>query len=229
LKIQYHQHEKPDIDPVPKMEALLKKAAQMPDREFHRQISHIFQSQRDVHLSYIFPDIKSCYEFDTGIRLRKINEAGQTQVMVKYSLFVPAIKPGSIVSKVDGLDPKEYYQKHKWEVGGANDHSGFVNALDYMTIRSGILSDVPKKDFVDFELEAPGNKSVTKVQVPWFAFTNATCLDTFKQATQKAKKKGSHLGSLKNVQKRKRESVSQHLEKRQLLPRNPDLSYSKCL
>jgi hypothetical protein len=182
-KIDFYGQENPDIDPVPKMEKIVNLAASMTDRELHGNISKVFLSQRDKHLVYKFPGKQSCFAFSLGFNLRPIVESNRLEVIIRrgidHDVQSLGIEEGDTVLKVDGLRPKEYYEKHKWLTMGANEDGGFRSAMEHIHLRYGPVHEPPNKDSTLLDMLSFRKKTPYKISVPWKVLQKDECLKRY--------------------------------------------------
>ena len=194
-KIEYYGQQYQDIDPVPRMAAIVNKAANMTDLEFHKSMSQLFLSLRDKHTNYYIPGPHAChfavmpifFDFVNSMDLKKLpllaiqRFARFSKILELAGPDIEKVEIGDILLRVNGHSFKKYYQENQWIANGANDFGGMRSANDYMTHRSGLMNFMPEEDGMTFELLSLRTLTPYTVHFPWILIREDEC---FKKASE---------------------------------------------
>jgi hypothetical protein len=194
-KIAFYGKELPDIDPVPKLQDLSKRVANMTDKEMHYEYAKVFLSLRDFHTNYQMPAPHRCYAAVTAASFtfaRNRNWLGierEPKVVVRGFSTAPQvlsmspdaakINIGDELLTIDGITFEEYYQRTKFQFGGANEWGGKRASLNTLGVRGGTLYPIPEKDEVTYELKSFNTGKKYKVTLPWIARSTNTCTQEY--------------------------------------------------
>jgi hypothetical protein len=175
------------IDPVPRSEALAKKASALTDIEFHYAFSDLFNSLRDLHSTYIMPAPHGCFSFIQGasfaiVSNRTLIVAGfaiQPEVQALTKEVISKMTVGDILLTINGKTFEEYQQEVKWDHGG-NSESGLLRrSLAWLSSRSGRFAKLPAEKEVVYELQSIKDASKYKVTMPWILSQRDDCLGAY--------------------------------------------------
>lgn len=197
-KMDYYKSDFPDIDPIPRMNAIADAAAGMTDEEFHKEMSGLFLSLRDMHTNYYLPGPHSCFfpvlpmtfDFVTSINLERFpilvisGFTGFPELLEKAGMDTEKMELGDILLKVNGLTFNQFYDKYKWLANGSNKYANMRAVAGLMTSRGGLLQLMPQEDEMVFEYFSIffnyrffSRKSMLpyKVTLNWIAIRNDEC------------------------------------------------------
>lgn len=164
-KIDYYKSEFPDIDPIPRINAIANAAGNMTDESFHKEMSNLFLSLRDMHTNYYLPGPHACFfpvlpmtfDFVNSMNL----ESFPILVISGFTRFAELIEKagpdaekmevGDILLKVNGLSFNQFYEKYKWLANGSNKYANMRAVAGLMTQRGGLLQLMPEDDEIEFE------------------------------------------------------------------------------
>jgi len=163
--MDYYKLEFPGIDPIPRMNAIAEAAASMTDEAFHKHMSDLFLSLRDMHTNYYLPGPHSCFfpampmtfDFVHSIDLENFpilaisGFTGFTQILEKAGMGVEKMSLGDILLRVNGLSFNQFYEKYKWLANGSNKYANMRAVAGLMTSRGGLLQLMPEEDEMEFE------------------------------------------------------------------------------
>ena len=190
---EYRKFSGQTIDPVPRVAAMVEKAANMTDKEFHYAFTDLFASLRDLHTNYLMPAPHACYGFVQAVDFTVAAVKPHWYTSTKQELVVQqfASQPelnqlsypdiakmnvGDIVLKINGKTFEEFVESVKWFTGGNNESGGIRNALTHLAARSGVLMKVPEENKVTYEMQSYNDASKKyTVTLPWIASRKDDC------------------------------------------------------
>lgn len=197
----------PEVDPLPKLDALEKKLNTISDNDFHKSLTHIFRSLKDLHTLYYLPKPFSCYESFLPVMFKRV-QLGQgrkafaiTDFHTKKEVVDLVPKPfnvalGDIVVTYNGIPTFEAVQNTMKETYGANDEAQFRLAQDDLRYYNHSVDPLPETDTVDLELEnAQGQRY--KVKLPWITYAADDCFGPADSIQPTLNTKMKRLGSIK--------------------------------
>jgi hypothetical protein len=192
-KIDFYGKEYPNIDPVPRVDAIAAKAANLTDFELHTQFSDVFLSLRDFHTNYFFPVPHRCftalqYMLFTFVDERTWWGGKEEKLVVKSFSQFPEVADllGPLISQINigdemitanGLTIQEIYEKTKFLYGGANIAGAKQSAQESLSIRGGNLYQMPKEDSITFRMKSFNTKKEYTVTLPWIARRTDSCYE----------------------------------------------------
>ncbi len=168
-----------NADPIPKLQALKKEAANLSNEEFHQRLSSIFTDLHDLHTNYIAPKPLSCAATFIPLRFESIIDEGQNTVLVSGKLKIQpqateGIQVGDELVAINGKKAGEVIAELEKNSGGANPDAMKVRAVEMLSLRSLAIQDIPKEDELKLEFKR-GDKKIEKT-ITWFAYRNLDCL-----------------------------------------------------
>jgi hypothetical protein len=163
--MEYYKSEFPDIDPIPRMDAIAALAANMSDQVFHREMSNLFLSLRDMHTNYylpgphacFFPSLPMTFDFVKSMNLEKYpilaisGFTGFPELLEKSGADFEKMNLGDILLRVNGQTFNQFYEKNKWLANGSNKYANMRAVAGLMTSRGGLLQLMPEEDEMEFE------------------------------------------------------------------------------
>jgi hypothetical protein len=185
-KIANYGGVRPDIDPIPKIQDLVLKAANLTDLQFHYQMIDIFTPLRDFHTLYVMPGPHSCINLFKAVDFTFTEENGREQVVVNafsgYSQ-VRRLSPqrarmaiGDEVLSVDNVPIQQYLQSRLFLAGGANEFGGKRAVLNRMSVRPGSIDKVPTENSTTYRMRRFSDGQEYTVVLPWVAASSDACL-----------------------------------------------------
>ncbi len=168
-----------EADPIPKLEALKKEAAQLSNEEFHKRISGVFSDLRDLHTNYIAPRPLSCAAAFIPLRFDSVRDGNREVVLVSSKLklkpeSVEGLEVGDELVSINGETTEKVLESLGKVSGGANPDAMRVRAVEMLSLRSLSTQEVPSED----ELKMVFQRGTEKIEktVPWYAYRNLDCL-----------------------------------------------------
>lgn len=164
-KIRYHKYDYPDIDPIPRINQIANAAGNMTDQVFHKEMSNLFLSLRDMHTNYYLPGPHACFfpvlpmtfEFLNSLSLESLPIlviSGFTrfvEILDKAGPDAEKMEVGDVLVKVNQLTFNQFYEKYKWLANGSNKYANMRAVAGLMTQRGGLLQLMPEDDEIEFE------------------------------------------------------------------------------
>jgi hypothetical protein len=184
-KIQTYGKERQDIDPLPKAQDMVARAASLSDKDFHYSLLDIFTPLRDFHTLYLMPGPHSCLANFQAVDYTLTELNGREQVVVKEITQFERVKElspeytrisiGDEVLSVDNVPIQEYIRSRLFLAGGANDFGGKRAVLSRMSVRPGSIERPPSENKNVYRLRKyPTNEEYT-VTLPWVTGSRDEC------------------------------------------------------
>lgn len=167
------------IDPLPRLEALKKEAAELSSEVFHEKISQIFLDLRDLHTNYYAPAPLSCGTAFIPLRFQSVKVGNREAIVVAQKLKTKSeltenIAIGDELLEVDGNRVESAVKGLSVFAAGANQDALRLRAIQMLSMRSARTQPLPKENIVTFSFQGPTG-SYTK-EIPWQAVLNDDCL-----------------------------------------------------
>lgn len=167
------------VDPIPRLEALLAEAKKLTNDTFHSRISQIFLDLHDLHTNYIAPAPRKCGTIFIPVRFESVQSGGERPVLAsrktKYKAeLAQGIGIGDRLLEVDGVGVEKAIEALSLFSGGANPDAIRTRSVQLLSLRSGSMQPLPEKDVVVLKLEGAAGK-YTK-EIPWQAMIDSQCL-----------------------------------------------------
>lgn len=178
------------VDATAAISQLRKNEAGLRDADLHAAIAQIFNSQRDLHLTYSFPRPASCYAsmlpFDVDFAwdengFRRIFIKSIAQSALRFIIdrgYRQGIGPTAPGDTLIAINDKPIHQVLNALVpmgAGANTWGAEAQALDKLTLRIHRFDPLPTNDEVTLTI-AHRKGGETRVQVPWVVVRDDACL-----------------------------------------------------
>jgi C-terminal processing protease CtpA/Prc len=166
-------------DPIPKLEALKKKAADLSNEELHETLSRIFSDLHDLHTNYIAPKPLSCAAVFIPVKFESVMDDDHEVVLVAGKLKLQAkagegIEVGDQLISINGIAVDKWIAELGTISGGANEDAMKVRAVEMLSLRSLATQLLPKEDELELVFKRDG-KEFTKT-IPWFAYRDLDCI-----------------------------------------------------
>ncbi|KAJ2997393.1 hypothetical protein HDV02_005590 [Globomyces sp. JEL0801] len=182
LKIDDYGKEYPNIDPVPRSQAISEEAATLSDKDFHYKYVDLFLSLRDKHTVYLLRKtftaiIFAQLESDDMIKnpLPIVAGFSSRQPVLDASQDAKKAQVGDKLISIDGISFKEYAEKVKYTIGGANTPALYRNALNSLSGINFAIQKVKQENEVKYVLERPDGTRY-EVVLPWVALKDLNCV-----------------------------------------------------
>ena len=192
-----------EVDPTVKMNAIVREAKDISEKELHTRISGVFNALRDGHLNYFLPLPHACFKssLPLGFNFAR-NERGEEKVyltnIAQYEKFLAKginpsildnlskIRKGFILNKYNGIFINKALEKANKHVRGSNLEAQKRRSLTYLTSRHHKVDFIPKLDQVKLEfLNKVGNS--IEITLPWLTSyecreeSDGTLISTYKK------------------------------------------------
>lgn len=184
------------VDPVPRLEDMVKRAASLSDEEFHKAMQKIFLDLHDHHTNYVAPMPLRCSYVLAPLHFADVYDNGSLKVIVKGKTKALETHAGQEVSKVNPGDElvsvndkpiKELLEDLKKMSGGANEDSMVTGGLMNLSMIPMSEQPAPEKDELKYVFKR-GAQTFT-VSTRYYAALNIPgCVEETKNvATRKSK------------------------------------------
>jgi C-terminal processing protease CtpA/Prc len=167
------------VDPIPKLEALKKEAAQLSNEELHQRLNRIFVDLHDLHTNYIAPKPLSCAATFIPVKFESVTDENRAVVLVSGKLKLEpkaseGIEVGDELVSINGITTDKWIAELGIISGGANEDAMKVRAVEMLSLRSLATQLLPKEDELELVFKRDG-KEFTKT-IPWFAYRDLDCI-----------------------------------------------------
>ena len=168
-----------EVDPIPKLEALKKEAAQLSNEELHQRLNHIFVDLHDLHTNYIAPKPLSCAATFIPVKFESVTDENRAVVLVSGKLKLEpkaseGVEVGDELVSINGITTDKWIAELGIISGGANEDAMKVRAVEMLSLRSLATQLLPKEDELELVFKRDG-KEFTKT-IPWFAYRDLDCI-----------------------------------------------------
>ena len=167
------------VDPVPRLKDMVKRAPSMNDEEFHKTMQKIFLDLHDHHTNYSAPLPLRCSYAIAPLHFADVYDNGTLKVIVKGKTKVveeaagsevSAAEPGDELVAINGKPIAEILEElRKWS-GGANDDAMTMGAIMNLSLVPLAEQPVPSDNELNYELNRKGEKVTIKTR--YFAAVN---------------------------------------------------------
>jgi hypothetical protein len=178
------------VHPVLRMDNLGRKAANISEKEFQYELSHIFSSMGDRHTFYTFPMPHSCMSATLGLVYKNW---GMYQVAVEGAFPVKAITDlmGSFdqlplrnrthnIIAYDGVRAETYINRKRWELYGMQPSTITPFFSSRLMQTDGMIAQLPQNPTITFTLQDPSNATNTYTStLNWILGAKRSCLNTY--------------------------------------------------
>jgi hypothetical protein len=219
-KILNYGAERPDIDPIPKVQSLARRAASLSDRDFHYGMLDIFTPLRDFHTLYLMPGPHSCISNFKAIDFTITEDKGREQIVVKeFSQFddVKRLSPehtkisiGDELLTIDNQPIQDYIRSRLFLSGGANEFGGKKAVLNRMSVRPGAVDKVPTENANVYRFRKYPTGEEYTVTLPWVTGSRNECLPAARRVAQ-AVRNGTPLERIPIVSETSTETARQDI------------------
>lgn len=165
-------------DPVPRLQDMVKRAADMNDDEFHVAMQKIFLDLHDHHTNYMAPMPLRCSYVLAPLAFADVYDNGKLKVIVKNRTRLlkdktpetETVKPGDELVAVNGVSAAKLIEEGKKSSGGANDDAMTVGAIRNMSLLSLAQNPMPKDNKLTYTLKRDGSEYT--VDTAYYAAVN---------------------------------------------------------
>jgi C-terminal processing protease CtpA/Prc len=167
------------VDPIPKLEALKKEAAQLSNEELHQRLNRIFVDLHDLHTNYIAPKPLSCAATFIPVKFESVIDENRVVVLVSGKLKLEpkaseGVEVGDELVSINGITTDKWIAELGIISGGANEDAMKVRAVEMLSLRSLATQLLPKEDELELVFKRDGTE-FTKT-IPWFAYRDLDCI-----------------------------------------------------
>ena len=157
------------VDPVPRLKDMVKRAASMNDEDFHKTMQKIFLDLHDHHTNYSAPLPLRCSYVIAPIHFADVYDSGKLKVIVKGKTKIVEsvagqeiadVKAGDELVAINAKPVAEVLEElRKWS-GGANEDAMTSGAIMNMSLIPLAEQPVPSEDELTYTLKRAGAHKV---------------------------------------------------------------------
>ncbi len=167
------------VDPVQRLRLLkhrlanLRPADKPREMDFHREMTEIFNSVRDLHTNYLLPAPFAAHTAFLPFQVESFFDAGVRRYLVtrliagfSHATFAPGVE----VTRWNGMSIERAVRSNADRQAGSNVDARFARGLDALTIRPLIRSLPPDEDWVVIGYRTDDGRDL-EIKLEWMVFS----------------------------------------------------------
>ncbi len=172
------------VDPVPRLEDMVRRAASLSDADFHTAMQKIFLDLHDFHTNYIAPMPLRCSYILAPLRFKDVYGQGTLKVIVagksqKLKDLAPEVSPAEIGDELVALNGKpirDVLAAMKKVSGGANNDAMVTSAIMNLSMIALAGSMIPADNELKYTLKH--GTTTYEISSKYFALiNNPSCVE----------------------------------------------------
>ena len=160
------------VDPVQRLRLLQRNLEELSDRQFHTELTTIFNSVRDLHTVYQLPDPYRGHVATLGFLVERYftparGEPRYVVSKVHEELKHEGFDVGARIVRWNAIPMHRAVRLNAERQAGSNVPARLARGLEAMTLRSLRSTLPPDEDWVMLEVDAPGRRGTFETRIHW--------------------------------------------------------------